>query len=126
LVEKSGYKVGVNIMQIPELTFNDIKKSVLKIKKTKPNILYFADSLGSLNAKKTQQIIKKIRLFWKGSMGIHTHDNMGKALENSISAMKNSVEWIDATVTGMGRGPGNTKTEYAILEFKNKKLYWNL
>ena len=121
-LKKSGYKVGVNIMQIPELTFNDIKKSVLKIKKTKPNILYFADSLGSLNAKKTQHIIKKIRLFWKGSMGIHTHDNMGKALENSISAMKNSVEWIDATVTGMGRGPGNTKTEYAILEFKNKKI----
>ena len=121
-LKKSGYKVGVNIMQIPELTFNDIKKSVLKIKKTKPNILYFADSLGSLNAKKTQHIIKKIRLFWKGSMGIHTHDNMGKALENSIAAMKNSVEWIDATVTGMGRGPGNTKTEYAILEFKNKKI----
>ena len=53
-------------------------------------------------------------------MGIHTHDNMGKALENSISAIKNSVEWIDSTVTGMGRGPGNTKTEYLILELKRK------
>ena len=47
-------------------------------------------------------------------MGIHTHDNMGKALENSISAIKNSVEWVDSTVAGMGRGPGYTKTEYAI------------
>ena len=37
---------------------------------------------------------------------------MGKALENSIEAINNSVNWIDCTVTGMGRGPGNTKTEY--------------
>ena len=121
-LKKSGYKVGVNIMQIPELSFKDIKNSVMYIKKAKADILYFADSLGSLDAEKTAKIIKKIRLFWKGPMGIHTHDNMGKALENSISAIKNSVEWIDSTVTGMGRGPGNTKTEYAILEFKNKKL----
>lgn len=121
-LKKSGYKVGVNIMQIPELTIKEIKSSVSKIRKTKTDILYFADSLGSLNAEKTKQIIKKLRSFWKGSMGIHTHDNMGKALENSISAIKHSVEWIDATVTGMGRGPGNTKTEYAILEFKNKKI----
>lgn len=121
-LKKSGYKVGVNIMQIPELSFKDIRNSVLQIKKAKTDILYFADSLGSLNAESTAKIIKKIRLFWKGPMGIHTHDNMGKALENSISAIKNSVEWIDSTVTGMGRGPGNTKTEYAILEFKNKKI----
>ncbi len=121
-LKKSGYKVGVNIMQIPELSFRDIKKSSLLIKKAKADILYFADSLGSLDGEKTAKIIKKIRKFWKGPMGIHTHDNMGKALENSISAIKNSVEWIDCTVTGMGRGPGNTKTEYAILQFKNKKL----
>tara|TARA_B100000965_G_scaffold394784_1_gene407462 strand:+ start:2933 stop:4540 length:1608 start_codon:yes stop_codon:yes gene_type:complete len=120
-LKKSGYKVGVNIMQIPELSFKDIKNSVLYIKKAKADILYFADSLGSLDADKTAKIIKKIRLYWKGPMGIHTHDNMGKALENSISAIKNSVEWIDSTVAGMGRGPGNTKTEYAILEFKKQK-----
>ena len=121
-LKKSGYKVGINIMQIPELSFKEIKKSVLLIKKTNADILYFADSLGSLDSNKTTKIIKNIRLFWKGPMGIHTHDNMGKALENSIAAINNSVQWIDSTVTGMGRGPGNTKTEYAILEFKSKKL----
>ena len=121
-LKKSGYKVGINIMQIPELSFKEIKKSVSLIKKTNADILYFADSLGSLDSNKTIKIIKNIRLFWKGPMGIHTHDNMGKALENSIAAINNSVQWIDSTVTGMGRGPGNTKTEYAILEFKSKKL----
>ena len=44
-LKKCGYKVGVNIMQIPELTNKEIKKSVLKIRKTKVDVLYFADSL---------------------------------------------------------------------------------
>ena len=45
---------------------------------------------------------------------------MGKALENSLVAINNSVNWIDCTVTGMGRGPGNTKTEHLVLELNRK------
>ena len=119
-LKKSGYKVGVNIMQIPELSRQEIKNTVLQVKISKPDILYFADSLGSLDSVKTKNIIRNIKTNWKGATGIHTHDNMGKALENSIEAIKNSVNWIDCTVTGMGRGPGNTKTEYLILELKRK------
>lgn len=122
-LKKSGYKVGVNIMQIPELSPNEIKKAVKEIKKTKADILYFADSMGSLDTLKTKKIIQHIKSLWKKSTGIHTHDNMGKALENSNTAIKNSVNWIDCTVTGMGRGPGNTKTEYLILELNRKKEY---
>ena len=120
-LKKLGYQVGVNIMQIPELSTKEIKNTILKVKKSKADILYFADSLGSLNASKTKKIIKDIRLNWKGPTGIHTHDNMGKALGNSIEAINNSVNWIDCTVSGMGRGPGNTQTEYLILELKRKK-----
>jgi len=119
-LKKSGYKVGINIMQIPELSRQEIKNTVLQVKISKPDILYFADSLGSLDSVKTKNIIRNIKTNWKGATGIHTHDNMGKALENSIEAIKNSVNWIDCTVTGMGRGPGNTKTEYLILELKRK------
>ena len=120
-LKKSGYKVGVNIMQIPELTSRDIKNAAIEVKKTKADILYFAESMGSLDGIKTKKIIHQIKSIWKKSIGIHTHDNMGKALENTISAINNSVEWIDCTVTGMGRGPGNTKTEYLILELNRKK-----
>ena len=122
-LKKSGYKVGVNIMQIPELSAREIKNAVKEIKKTKADILYFADSMGSLDSFQTKRIINQIKSLWKKSTGIHSHDNMGKALENSIIAIKNSVNWIDCTVTGMGRGPGNTKTEYLVLELDRKKDY---
>ena len=120
-LKSSGYKVGVNIMQIPELSSIEIKSVIKEVKKTRADILYFADSMGSLDGAKTQKIIYQIKSLWKKSTGIHTHDNMGRALENSIAAINNSVDWIDCTVTGMGRGPGNTKTENLILELNRKK-----
>ena len=33
------------------------------------------------------------------------------ALKNSELAIDNGFQWIDCTVMGMGRGPGNTLTE---------------
>ena len=99
----------------------EIKGVIKEVKKTRADILYFADSMGSLDGEKTQKIIRLIKSLWKKSTGIHTHDNMGRALENSIAAINNSVDWIDCTVTGMGRGPGNTKTENLILELNRKK-----
>merc|ERR1711966_338183 len=72
-LKKLGYKVGINIMQIPELSVKEIKNSVKQVQKTKADILYFADSLGSLDPRKTKKIIKLIKQIWKNDTGIHTH-----------------------------------------------------
>ena len=53
-------------------------------------------------------------------MGLHAHNNLKLALSNSITAVKNNFKWIDATILGMGRGPGNLLTE-EIFKFKNYK-----
>ena len=39
-LKKSGYKVGVNIMQIPELSSQEIKNTVLQVKKSKSDKKY--------------------------------------------------------------------------------------
>ena len=41
---------------------------------------------------------------------------MGLALSNTLKAQKAGVEWLDATVTGMGRRPGNARTEELAIE----------
>ena len=50
---------------------------------------------------------------------------MSRAVENTNAAVKAGVKWIDSTVMGMGRGPGNAKTEYIVLQYKdyvNRKI----
>ncbi|MCA1060859.1 aldolase catalytic domain-containing protein [Rossellomorea aquimaris] len=118
-LKEEGYMVGFNLMQIADRTSEDIKRLAGLANDYPLDVLYFADSMGSLNPEKTSIIIQTIREVWKGPMGIHTHDNMGFALANSIKAVEEGTTWIDGTVTGMGRGPGNAKTEYLAIELQN-------
>jgi 4-hydroxy 2-oxovalerate aldolase len=111
-----GYTVGINLMQIGSRSRDEIEIAASRVSKHHVDVLYFADSMGEMSPIKTSEIIATLRLGWEGPLGIHTHDNMSKALANSLRAIEDGVTWIDSTVTGMGRGPGNAKTEYLAIE----------
>lgn len=125
ILKRKKFKVIINLMQITEQSEKNIIAAVKKIKEAQPNVLYFADSLGAMNEEDVSKTIKFIRTQWSGEIGIHTHNNLGKAVSNSISAIENGATWIDSTVTGMGRGPGNSETEYMLIEMSklSKKKY---
>lgn len=120
LIEK-GYKLAINIMQAHNLD----EEVVSKFSNTTQNLnlqsIYFADSLGCMLP---SQINKLVNIFKKNTnipIGIHAHNNMGLALANTIEAVNAGVNWVDMTMTGMGRGPGNTLTEDAMLFFLKPK-----
>ena len=129
-IKSLGYKVAINLMQISDRTENEIKQFCDLAKKYNMDAVYFADSTGSLNRYQTLEIVKNFKENWKTDLGIHAHDNMDMAMENAMMALNNGVSWIDSTVLGMGRGPGNVKTENLVLElekiFKRKVNYNSL
>lgn len=115
-LKERGYIVGFNLMQVADRTQEEVEALSLEASKYPIDALYFADSMGSMDPVQTTQIINWLRKHWQGAMGIHTHDNMGLALSNTLQAVKDGVTWLDATVTGMGRGPGNARTEELVIE----------
>ena len=117
-LKNQGYIIGINLMQIATLNINEIKKFASEFKIFKPNVLFFADSTGTLKTEHIDSIIKSLRLNWKGDIGIHAHDNMHRALINTLEAHNKGAKWLDSTVNGLGRGPGNTKTEDLVFELK--------
>jgi 4-hydroxy 2-oxovalerate aldolase len=119
ILQNMGYFVAINLMQISEQSEQKIVSVTKLAKKINPDILYFADSLGGMDPSQISNLIKIFRKNWSGSLGIHTHNNLGKALANSLAAINLGVTWIDSTVTGMGRGPGNAQTEYLLIEMQN-------
>ena len=126
-LKEMGYEVGVNLMQIADRSKKEIEKVAYLASQYPIDVLYFADSMGSMSPDHTSDIISTLRLGWEGPLGIHTHDNMGRAMANSMCAVSNGVTWIDSTVTGMGRGPGNVQTEYLAIEMAEfKKIPLNL
>lgn len=115
-LKERGYIVGFNLMQVADRTQEEVEALSLEASKYPIDALYFADSMGSMDPAQTSKIIGWLRKHWQGAMGIHTHDNMGLALSNTLQAISDGVTWLDATVTGMGRGPGNARTEELVIE----------
>jgi 4-hydroxy 2-oxovalerate aldolase len=126
-----GYFVTCNLMQAADKSFYEIRSAAKKISEwNSVDVLYLADSLGGMDHDTVNYAFKAIREGWNGTTGFHGHNNKGQALSNSLEAIDIGVEWIDGTILGMGRGPGNTEIEYLLnelnkrnFEFEVEKLY---
>jgi len=116
-----GYTVCCNLMQAAGRSFDEISQVSKKIESWKSvDVLYLADSLGGMNHDDINYSYKAIKSEWNGLTGFHGHNNKGQALNNSLEAVDVGVDWIDATILGMGRGPGNTELEYLIGELNKR------
>ncbi len=113
-----GYTVGVNLMQASGKPADAIanKLNTLLSANHQPDVLYFADSLGNMDAAEVTRLYDIFRDVWPGPIGIHTHNNQGLAVANSLHAHSVGVTWLDATVQGMGRGAGNAEMEILLTE----------
>ena len=114
-LKEQGYLVGFNLMQVADQATEEITLLAQKASRFPIDVLYFADSMGSLSPQQVSTIIQSFKKSWQGALGIHTHDNTGQAMANSLQAESDGVTWIDSTVTGMGRGAGNAQTEYLTM-----------
>ena len=119
-LKKINIKLAINLMQISEQKKTNISKTLKKLSKEKLDVIYFADSLGCMLIKDVKEIIFLFKKNSNAEIGFHAHDNMGKAKNNVLAAIKNGSNWIDTTVFGMGRGAGNAKTEDFVLKNKRK------
>lgn len=120
-LQARGYRVGFNLMQVAHCSQTEIEALARQASEHPIEVLYFADSMGGMNPEQVAQTIRWLRSDWTGALGIHTHDNMGLALSNTLCAIKEGVTWVDATVTGMGRGPGNARTEELAIEVAERR-----
>ncbi len=116
-----GYQVGLNLMQA-----NLYSEEVLSDFASKVNswenvlVLYFADSLGNMNVSDVEKMVKIFSKHWHAGIGIHAHNNMGRAVNNTTTALDSGARWLDATILGMGRGAGNSSTEILLLEMVDR------
>ncbi len=121
-----GYIVGYSLMQAGGKSSDTIiEKTRIASEWGILDVLYFADSLGNMDGAEVSRIISALRSSWSGPLGIHTHNNMGQGLSNTLTAKECGVTWLDSTITGMGRGAGNTATESLLAILCKQKNKYN-
>lgn len=121
-LQELGYRIGVNLMQVHSLSQSELGDFGSWARFVGAEVAYFADSFGVLNPSDIGPIASVIADGFQGPIGCHLHDNRALAMANTLAAIDAGVTWVDGTIRGMGRGPGNARTEYLAVELTRRGL----
>jgi len=122
--KKKGYEVSCNIMAISNAQETDLKVALEELGKSPVDCIYIVDSYGSLYPESIQRLTglyKEVADKYGKVLGIHAHNNQQVAFANTIEAVADGVDWLDATYGSMGRGAGNCAMELLMGFLKNPK-----
>ena len=122
--KNKGYEVSCNIMAISNARESDIEAALDILGKSPVDVLYIVDSFGSLYPEQIARTINIYREYaekYNKKLGIHAHNNQQLAFANTIEAVGDGVDWLDATYAAMGRGAGNCAMELLLGFLKNPK-----
>lgn len=121
---KKGYEVSCNIMAISNAQESDLKVALDILGQSPVNVFYIVDSFGSLYPEQIARIADTYMEFatkYGKKLGIHAHNNQQLAFANTIEAVGDGVDYLDATYAAMGRGAGNCAMELLLGFLRNPK-----
>ena len=122
--KNKGYETTCNIMAVSTAQEGDIKVALDMLGHSPVDCVYIVDSFGSLYP---EQIARLADLYcemgakYGKKIGMHAHNNQQLAFANTIEAVGDGVDWLDATYAGMGRGAGNCSMENLLGFLRNPK-----
>ncbi len=121
---EKGYETTVNIMAVSTVHENDLQEALELLAASPVDTIYLVDSFGSFYTEEVKELTKRYLKACKATgkqVGIHTHNNQQLAYANTIEAVVNGANQLDATMAGLGRGAGNCPLELLIGFLKNPK-----
>jgi 4-hydroxy 2-oxovalerate aldolase len=124
MIADRGYETTVNIMAVSTNNEREIDEGLSDLSKTDVPVVYVVDSYGNMYCEDVTMLVKKYKAALPGkTIGIHTHNNRQLAFSNSIQAIVDGANYIDSSVYGIGRGPGNCCTELMIGFLQNPRYH---
>jgi len=122
LILDRGYELSINIMAVSTNSEREIDEALTDLSKTDFPLVYVVDSFGNMYCEDITALVKKYMTALPGkTIGVHTHNNRQLAFSNTIQGIINGANFVDSSVYGIGRGPGNCCTELLLSFLQNPK-----
>jgi 4-hydroxy 2-oxovalerate aldolase len=121
--QDKGYETTINLMAVSIVGLRELEEALNDLGKSRVPIIYLVDSFGAFYSEDIDVLAKKYMASLPGkTIGIHAHNNQQLAFSNTISSVISGINYLDATLYGMGRGAGNCPTELLLSFLKNPKF----
>lgn len=114
-VKSMGFEVGFNCMYMSKWNSDyDGFLNKLSVLDEFCDLFCMVDSFGGVTPDDVIQIYSDVRKNTMVPIGFHGHNNLQLGLINTVTAMRLGVDYVDATIMGMGRGAGNLNIELLL------------
>ncbi len=123
MIMDKGYETTVNIMAVSTNLEREIDEALDDLGRTRIPTVYVVDSYGAMHPEDVTFLVRKYKAALPDkTVGIHTHNNRQLAFGNTIQAIIDGARMLDASVYGIGRGPGNCCLELLLTFLQNPKF----
>ena len=121
-VKALGFEVAFNVMYLSNWKKDPSFLDLLEGLDDTLDYFYMVDSFGGILPSDVKEIIQLVKSKTNVPLGFHGHDNLHMGLINTITALDEGCDIVDATITGMGRGAGNLKMELLLTHLNAQKI----
>jgi 4-hydroxy 2-oxovalerate aldolase len=122
--EDLGYETYMNVMAVSTCTPHEVDTFLEKLAESRIKNIVVVDSFGSLYPHHVRYLIRKYKNWLRADqrVGVHMHNNQQTAFANTIAAIDEGADIVDATVHGIGRGAGNCPLELLMLYLDDRRF----
>ena len=120
-----GYETTLNLMAVSTVQESEIDSALELLSQSEVQVIYLVDSFGAMYSEQVHYLLRKYLQYCEpaGKMvGIHAHNNQQLAYANTIEAVVTGANYLDGSISGLGRGAGNCPTEN-LLGFLHNPRY---
>ena len=103
-----------------------ILEEALKMESYGADVVYMTDSSGAMLPDDVYENVKYLKENLSVPIGHHSHNNLGMAVANSLSAYKAGADYLDGSLIGLGAGAGNCPTEMLVGVFNKVGIDHNV
>lgn len=118
-VKNMGFEVGFNTMYMSK--WKEYPGFLDKLNKINgiADLFCMVDSFGGISPQEIKDTYNQVKEKTNCPIGFHGHNNLQLGLINTLTAIDCGIDYVDATILGMGRGAGNLNMEL-LLTYLNK------